>query len=135
MTKRLTAGVVAVATALSLSVSPAFAADEGSSNNGGTDSNSSAGENKPTTDKDGDGMSDAHDGSYESSSDAMDKNDGSSESWDKFYGSSYDNDGENDYPRGTTADILWGFGITAAILGVASFVSQSGMIPGFKLPF
>ena len=52
-----------------------------------------------------------------------------------FYQSSYENDVRQDYKIGTTADILWGFGIAAAVLGVAYTAVQNGLVPGVSLPF
>ncbi|MDO5032569.1 hypothetical protein [Corynebacterium sp.] len=117
--KRLTAGVVAVAAALSLSTATASAATW-------EDAFVDA-INKSV-------FSDPHYGSYKGSSEVHEQNPGSSEAFKNFYGSSYKNDFKEGYQFGTTADILWGVGIAAAVLGTAAFAVQNGMIPGVSLP-
>lgn len=139
--KRLTAGVVAVAAALSLSTAAASAADSSSdaaarikdwfaSAEADFDLGVNIAEN---------GTSDPHAGSTDSSSkitkdwDSEEKQ-GSAKAHLDFYGSSYKNDIKNNYATGTTADILWGVGIAAAVLGLVGAAINSGVIPGLSLP-
>ncbi|QPK79256.1 hypothetical protein G7Y31_00515 [Corynebacterium lizhenjunii] len=124
--KRFAAGAVAVATALSLSTGVASAADSSNESSlpalEGLTYAVVAAKN---------GQSEPHKGSTEQSSKAG----STAESHFETYKSSYANDVKNSYPAGTTADILWGTGIAAAILGLIGFVANSGLIPGLKLPF
>ncbi|MDK6808083.1 hypothetical protein HMPREF2822_02075 [Corynebacterium sp. HMSC062E11] len=129
--KRFAAGVVAAATALSLSTGVASAAtnsDDVQVATGVLDLLGAAAAN---------GVSDPHEGSSDISSKAQggEWSTNSSKDWFKFYGSSYDNDLKQGYAAGTTADILWGVGIAAAVLGAAYTAVQNGLIPGASLPF
>ncbi|KXI15255.1 hypothetical protein HMPREF3227_02550 [Corynebacterium sp. CMW7794] len=130
--KRFAAGAVAVATALSLSTGVASAAN--------TDEESAlvglaAGIYGAVN-----GVSEPASGSAETSSDAMDSSSksekaASSKAYIDFYQSSWDNDANNKYKLGTTADILWGFGIAAAVLAAGAAAVNAGVIPGVSLPF
>ena len=131
--KRFAAGVVAAATALSLSTGVASAQTQGDWEDAGTliGAGFVAAAN---------GISDPHQESSKTSSDAIDDMDsdaarGSTKAHAKFYKSSWKNDAENDYALGTTADIIWGVGIAAAVLGAAYTAVQNGLIPGVSLPF
>ena len=131
--KRFAAGVVAAATALSLSTGVASAQTEGDLEDLGTliGAGIIAGVN---------GTSELHEGSAKTSSDAMKGMDsdaarGSAKAHVDFNKSSWENDAENGYALGTTADILWGVGIAAAVLGAAYTAVQNGLIPGVSLPF
>ena len=118
--KRFAAGVVAAATALSLSTGAASAAQPGESTVDGIAKEF---------------ISAPHWGSIKGSSDAHKSDENSSKAWNNFYQSSYDNDKKQEYKAGTTADILWGVGIAAAVLGAAYTAVQNGLIPGVSLPF
>ena len=125
--KRFAAGVVAAATALSLSTGVASAQTEGDLEDLGT----LIGVN---------GVSEPHQGSAKTSSNATDSWDsdakrGSAKAHIDFNKSSWENDAKNGYALGTTADILWGVGIAAAVLGAAYTAVQNGLIPGVSLPF
>lgn len=117
--KRFAAGVVAAATALSLSTGVASAAQPGESTVDGIVKEF---------------VSAPHWGSIKGSSDSL-EDEKSSKAWNNFYQSSYDNDLEQEYKLGTTADILWGVGIAAAVLGAAYTAVQNGLVPGVSLPF
>ncbi|WP_296133179.1 hypothetical protein [uncultured Corynebacterium sp.] len=117
--KRFAAGVVAAATALSLSTGVASAAQPGEHIVDGFVKEVVSG---------------PHWESAKGSSDSL-QNENSSKAWGNFYQSSYDNDDKQDYKVGTTADILWGVGITAAVLGAAYTAVQNGLVPGVSLPF
>lgn len=117
--KRFAAGVVAAATALSLSTGVASAAQPGESTVDGIVKEF---------------VSAPHWGSAKGSSDSL-KDENSSKAWGDVYKSSYENDKEQGYKIGTTADILWGVGIAAAVLGAAYAAVQNGLIPGVSLPF
>lgn len=116
--KRFTAAVVAAATAVSLSTATAPASDLDTLGNliitGAAISN---------------GVSEPHAGSARGSSDSSSTPEGGA-AWVNFYGSSYKNDIQAGYPGGTTADILWGVGIAAAVvLGAGAFAASQGLIP------
>lgn len=87
------------------------------------------------------GVSEPHKGSMELSSKVAssegDKERAASlgEAYLDIYGSGAKNDAKNGYKLGTTADILWGLGIVAALIGGAVAAIQAGMIPGVALPF
>ena len=118
--KRFAAGVVAAATALSLSTGVASAAQPGESTLDGIVKEVVSG---------------PHWESAKASSKATGGNENSSKASANFYQSSYDNDKKQEYKYGTTADILWGVGIAAAVLGAAYTAVQNGLIPGVSLPF
>ena len=131
--KRFAAGVVAAATALSLSTGVASAQTEGDLEDLGTliGAGIVAGVN---------GVSEPHQGSAKTSSNATDSWDsdakrGSAKAHIDFNKSSWENDAKNGYALGTTADILWGVGIAAAVLGAAYTAVQNGLIAGVSLPF
>lgn len=131
--KRFAAGVVAAATALSLSTGVASAQTEGDWEDLGTlvGAGIVAGVN---------GVSEPHEGSAKISSDAIKDMDsdaarGSAKAHVDFNKSSWENDAKNGYALGTTADILWGVGIAVAVLGAAYTAVQNGLIPGVSLPF
>lgn len=126
--KRFAAGAVAVATALSLSTGVASAAtpnDYDTAVNLGALIGASI----------KNGVSAPHEGSADASSEAHKDNAGSAKAFVNFYGSSYKNDYNNGYAAGTTADILWGFGIAAAVLAAGAAAVNAGVIPGVSLPF
>lgn len=131
--KRFAAGVVAAATALSLSTGVASAQTEGDWEDLGTLIGAAViGEVN--------GYSQPHKASTETSSDAINDMDsdaarGSAKAHVDFNTSSWQNDAKNGYALGTTADILWGLGIAAAILGAAYTAVQNGLVPGVSLPF
>lgn len=125
--KRVTATAVAVATALTLVANPAFAEE-------------------PTT-------------GQESSSELSDQDafDYANEKSDQLTGlvrkaaekktreerenafkpliSSVKSDAAQGWAPGTTANVLLGTGITAALLAVIAIVANSGLVPGLPLPF
>ena len=120
--KRFAAGAVAVATALSLSTGAASAKEPGEAIlDGFVEEFTSA----------------PHWGSFKTSSKMTSDEDanGSGEAWGNFYKSSYENDLNAGYKAGTTADILWGFGIAAAVLAAGAAAVNAGVIPGVSLPF
>ncbi|MCQ9332042.1 hypothetical protein NQ023_10350 [Corynebacterium phoceense] len=125
--KRFAAGAVAVATALSLSTGVASA---GTTKDIDTLVNIGAALGAGIKN----GVSEPHDGSADASSESL-KDEGSARAWVDFYGSSYKNDADNDYKLGTTADILWGVGIAAAVLAAGAAAVNAGVIPGVSLPF
>ncbi|APT91683.1 hypothetical protein CPHO_00665 [Corynebacterium phocae] len=103
--KRFTTGLVAVATAVSLSAAPALA-----------------------------DTSPLHQGSAHSSDGALktssnEQKVGSLKSHLEFYQSSYKNDVANGYAAGTTADILWGFAIVGGILSLVPVLASAGVLP------
>lgn len=49
--------------------------------------------------------------------------------------SSLKSDAAQGWAPGTTADVLLGTGITAALLALIAFVVNSGLVPGLQLPF
>ncbi len=118
--KRFAAGVVAAATALSLSTGVASAAQPGESIVDGIVEEF---------------VSAPHWGSVKTSSKISGGDENSSKASYNFYQSSYENDTKQKYKRGTTADILWGVGIAAAVLGAAYTAVQNGLVPGVSLPF
>ena len=118
--KRFAAGAVAVATALSLSTGVASAKEPGEAILDGFVEEF---------------VSAPHWGSAKTSSKITDGDQGSSEAQANFYKSSYKNDGNADYKLGTTADILWGVGIAAAVLAAGAAAVNAGVIPGVSLPF
>ncbi|WP_306507765.1 hypothetical protein [Corynebacterium sp.] len=118
--KRFAAGVVAAATALSLSTGVASAAQPGESTVDGIVKEF---------------VSAPHWGSVKGTWKIAGESENSSKASDNFYQSSYDNDKKQDYKYGTTADILWGVGIAAAVLGAAYTAVQNGYIQGVSLPF
>lgn len=74
------------------------------------------------------GVSELHKGSSAGSSDNAD----AAEAFFNFHGSSYKNDVNAGYEAGTTADILWGVGISAAVVAALVAAAQAAGIP---LPF
>ena len=118
--KRFAAGVVAAATALSLSTGVASAAQPGEHIVDGFVKEVVSG---------------PHWESAKGSAKLSSGNESSSNAWADIYGSSYKNDKKQEYKVGTTADILWGVGIAAAVLGAAYTAVQNGLIPGVSLPF
>lgn len=131
--KRFAAGAVAVATALSLSTGVASAAN--------TDEESALTVLGAAIYGGVKGVSEPHSGSAQTSSDAMkdssskSQQTASSKTHVDFYESSWNNDANNKYKLGTTADILWGFGIAAAVLAAGAAAVNAGVIPGVSLPF
>ena len=129
--KRFAAGAVAVATALSLSTGVASAEDGLKDLFAGVGDAIDIGANTAVN-----GKSDLNVGSTETSSDiikdwdAKDRQ-GSAESHKDFYMSSMKNDAKNGYATGTTADILWGVGIAAAVLAAGAAAVNAGVIPAF----
>lgn len=131
--KRFAAGVVAAATALSLSTGVASAQTEGDWEDLGTLVGAGLyagvkGESAPAA------------ASSKTSSEATknwdsDAKRGSAKAYIDVNKSSWENDAKNGYALGTTADILWGVGIAAAVLGAAYTAVQNGLIPGVSLPF
>ena len=131
--KRFAAGVVAAATALSLSTGVASAQTQGDWEDAGT--LIGAGIVGAVN-----GFSEPALGSAQTSSDATDSWDsdaqrGSAKAYIDVNKSSWQNDAKKGYALGTTHDILWGVGITAAVLGAAYAAVQNGLIPGVSLPF
>lgn len=152
--KRITTAAVAAATALSLVATPAFAEDnkDGSSN-----------ENQGSSqqqDKEGDKGGSSKDGETKKKSSELtdqDAIDYANKKSDELTGlvkkaaekdtkeerekalkpliSSLKSDAAQGWAPGTTADVLLGTGITAALLALIAFVVNSGLVPGLKLPF
>ena len=152
--KRITTAAVAAATALSLVATPAFAEDnkDGSSN-----------ENQGSSqqqDKEGDKGGSSKEGETKKKSSELtdqDAIDYANKKSDELTGlvkkaaekdtkeerekalkpliSSLKSDAAQGWAPGTTADILLGTGITAALLALIAFVVNSGLVPGLKLPF
>ena len=152
--KRITTAAVAAATALSLVATPAFAEDnkDGSSN-----------ENQGSSqqqDKEGDKGGSSKEGETKKKSSELtdqDAIDYANKKSDELTGlvkkaaekdtkeerekalkpliSSLKSDAAQGWAPGTTADVLLGTGITAALLALIAFVVSSGLVPGLKLPF
>ncbi|WP_276909690.1 hypothetical protein [Corynebacterium riegelii] len=152
--KRITTAAVAAATALSLVATPAFAEDnkDGSSN-----------ENQGSSqqqDKEGDKGGSSKDGETKKKSSELtdqDAIDYANKKSDELTGlvkkaaekdtkeerekalkpliSSLKSDAAQGWAPGTTADVLLGTGITAALLALIAFVVNSGLVPGLQLPF
>ena len=152
--KRITTAAVAAATALSLVATPAFAEDnkDGSSN-----------ENQGSSqqqDKEGDKGGSSKDGETKKKSSELSDQDAidyANKKSDELTGlvkkaaekdtkeerekalkpliSSLKSDAAQGWAPGTTADVLLGTGITAALLALIAFVVNSGLVPGLKLPF
>ena len=152
--KRITTAAVAASTALSLVATPAFAEDnkDGSSN-----------ENQGSSqqqDKEGDKGGSSKDGETKKKSSELtdqDAIDYANKKSDELTGlvkkaaekdtkeerekalkpliSSLKSDAAQGWAPGTTADVLLGTGITAALLALIAFVVNSGLVPGLKLPF
>ncbi len=152
--KRITTAAVAAATALSLVATPAFAEDnkDGSSN-----------ENQGSSqqqDKEGDKGGSSKEGETKKKSSELtdqDAIDYANKKSDELTGlvkkaaekdtkeerekalkpliSSLKSDAAQGWAPGTTADVLLGTGITAALLALIAFVVNSGLVPGLKLPF
>ncbi len=58
------------------------------------------------------------------------------ENFESMLASSYLNDSRNEYPYGTTFDILWGTALALTIVGgLAGFAVQQGLVQLPKLPF
>lgn len=152
--KRITTAAVAAATALSLVATPAFAEDnkDGSSN-----------ENQGSSqqqDKEGDKGGSSKEGETKKKSSELtdqDAIDYANKKSDELTGlvkkaaekdtkeerekalkpliSSLKSDAAQGWAPGTTADVLLGTGITAALLALIAFVVNSGLVPGLQLPF
>lgn len=152
--KRITTAAVAAATALSLVATPAFAEDnkDGSSNDNQGSSQQQ--------DKEGDKGGSSKDGETKKKSSELtdqDAIDYANKKSDELTGlvkkaaekdtkeerekalkpliSSLKSDAAQGWAPGTTADVLLGTGITAALLALIAFVVNSGLVPGLKLPF
>lgn len=117
--KRFATAVVAAATALSLSTGTAGAQEVDLDTLESVANFLTAAQN---------GVSHLHDGSSAGSSDNAD----AAEAFFNFHGSSYKNDVNAGYEAGTTADILWGVGIAAAVVGALVAAAKAAGIP---LPF
>lgn len=130
--KRFATAAVAAVTALSLFTAPATADDFDFGDLATVIDAGTAAEN---------GISEPHKGSLELSSKASSENTdperaaSAVETYLDVYGSAIENDADKDYKFGTTADILWGVGIAAALIGGVVAALQAGMIPGIALPF
>lgn len=119
MKRRMVAAGLAAATALSLSVAPAQAAQT-SSYDGIWQSSS---ERREKAQKAGN----------QNKADRIAKN---YDNYEKMLQSSFDNDRKNEYPYGTTFDILWGTALALTIVGgLAGFAVQQGLVQLPKLPF
>ncbi|AKV59409.1 hypothetical protein [Corynebacterium riegelii] len=152
--KRITTAAVAAATALSLVATPAFAED----NKGGS-SNENQGSSQQQ-DKEGDKGGSSKDGETKKKSSELSDQDAidyANKKSDELTGlvkkaaekdtpeerekalkpliSSLKSDAAQGWAPGTTADILLGTGITAALLALIAFVVNSGLVPGLQLPF
>lgn len=117
--KRFATAVVAAATALSLSTGTAGAQGVDFGDLESITNAALATQN---------GISQLHDGSSQGSSNNAD----AAQAFLNFHGSSYKNDVNAGYPAGTTADILWGVGIAAAVVGALVAAAKAAGIP---LPF
>lgn len=127
--KRFAAGVVAAATALSLSTGVASAAGDpnaqnGSSNDAYTTGYVIAGFAKEVVGQDG----------VTSSVENIAENSKADGNRSPLF-SSFKSDAANGWKVGTTFDILWGTGVAVAVLGAAYTAVQNGLIPGVSLPF
>lgn len=152
--KRITTAAVAAATALSLVATPAFAEDnkDGSSNDNQGSSQQQ--------DKEGDKGGSSKEGETKKKSSELSDQDAidyANKKSDELTGlvkkaaekdtkeerekalkpliSSLKSDAAQGWAPGTTADVLLGTGITAALLALIAFVVNSGLVPGLQLPF
>ena len=152
--KRITTAAVAAATALSLVATPAFAEDnkDGSSNeNQGSSQQQDKEGDKGGSSKEGETKKKSSELSDQDAIDYANKKSDeltrpvkkapakdTPEEREKALKpliSSLKSDAAQGWAPGTTADVLLGTGITAALLALIAFVVNSGLVPGLKLPF
>lgn len=125
--KRVTTTAVAVATALALVANPAFAEEP------------TTGQKTSSAMNDQDALDYANEKSDQLTGlvrkAAEKKTPEERENAFKPLISSVKSDAAQDWAPGTTANVLLGTGITAALLAVIAIVANSGLIPGLQLPF
>ncbi|MCZ9298915.1 MULTISPECIES: hypothetical protein [Corynebacterium] len=127
--KRIAAGVVAAATALSLSTGVASAAGDPNAQNGSSNDSYTTGYIVGSIVKEAAGQ----DGMTSSVEEIAENSKADGNRSPLF--SSFKSDAANGWKLGTTFDILWGTGVAVAVLGAAYTAVQNGLIPGVSLPF